>query len=154
MQPSLESGSLNTLAAVHSFEPLQVVFPEEEDHRQTDSRACQSDSELFSKEDSLDFQLFFRDSAKIDPDPEPWREWYPDDGIEPDDHLQRWGGPKGLTTALIRNNDQGRIIFERGCARGSSPPAPRRSLRLARRRRLPSPSRSEISLESEDQWRF
>ncbi|VFQ64068.1 unnamed protein product [Cuscuta campestris] len=154
MQPSLESGSLNTLADVHSFEPLQVVFPEEEDHRQTDSRACQSDSELFSKEDSLDFQLFFRDSAKFDPDPEPWREWYPDDGIEPDDHLQRWGGPKGLTTALIRNNDQGRIIFERGCARGSSPPAPRRSLRLARRRRLPSPSRSEISLESEDQWRF
>ncbi|VFQ83728.1 unnamed protein product [Cuscuta campestris] len=92
------------------------------------------------------------DDKEFDPDPEPERVWYPDDGIEPDDHLQRWGSPKGLSAALIRNNDQGRIIFERGCVRGTSPPAPRRSLRLARRRRLPSPIRSDHSLESEDQW--
>ncbi|RAL51616.1 hypothetical protein DM860_018156 [Cuscuta australis] len=147
---NLEQASSDRLAMVQSFTPIQAIYPLV-DHPPVDHssvRAYHSDSEIFVKEDNIAFLPFFRDQTDFDPDPEPYREWYPDDGIEPDDHLRHWGGPKGLTAALIRNNDKGRIIFERGCVCGSSPPAPRRSLRLARRRRLPSPIRSECSIDT------
>ncbi|VFQ99286.1 unnamed protein product [Cuscuta campestris] len=149
-----EQVSSDRLALVQSFEPIQAIYPLV-DHSQVDHsavRAYHSDSEIFVKEDNIAFLPFFRDQTDFDPDPEPYREWYPDDGIEPDDHLRRWGGPKGLTTALIGNNDEGRIIFKRGCVCGSSPPAPRRSLRLARRRHLHSPIRSECSFDTRENW--
>ncbi|VFQ77696.1 unnamed protein product [Cuscuta campestris] len=152
----LYHGNNESLPIIECPEPILVVYPENEGVREESFSAkdFHSDTELYVKEDNFEFQAFFRDNVEFDPDPEPTRMWYPDDGIEPDDHLQRWGGPKGLTTALIRNNDQGRIIFERGCVRGTSPPAPRKSLRLARRRRPPSPIRSEISQTSDDIWCF
>ncbi|VFQ90254.1 unnamed protein product [Cuscuta campestris] len=151
---NLEQASLDKLALVESFAPIQAIYPlvENSQYDHSSVRAYHSDSEIYVKEDNIAFLPFFRDQTEFDPDPEPYREWYPDDGIEPDDHLRRWGGPKGLMAALIRNNDEGRIIFERGCVCGSSPPAPRRSLRLARRRQLPSPIRSECSIDTGEYW--
>lgn len=146
----------SNMALVASLIPIQTEYPVEEGIQEGlfSTRAYHSDLEIFVKEYNIAFLQYFRDQKEFDPDLEPHREWYPDDGIEPDDHLQRWGGPKGLTTALIRNNDWGRIMFERGGVCGSSPPAPRRSLRLARRRHSPSPICSEFSNGSEDIWGF
>ncbi|RAL39007.1 hypothetical protein DM860_011493 [Cuscuta australis] len=104
---NLEQASSDKLALVESFAPIQAIYPlvenSQDDHSSV--RAYHSDSEIYVKEDNIAFLPFFRDQTEFDPDPEPYREWYPDDGIEPDDHLRRWGGPKGLTAALIRNND-------------------------------------------------
>ncbi|VFQ79280.1 unnamed protein product [Cuscuta campestris] len=98
-QPSVEQGTIDNLAIVESLVPIQAVFPEEEGNKAGHFSApvYHSDTEIFVKEDNIAFLPFFRDNKEFDPDPEPNRVWYPDDGIEPDDHLQRWGGPKGLT---------------------------------------------------------
>ncbi|VFQ87013.1 unnamed protein product [Cuscuta campestris] len=82
---NLEQASSDKLALVESFAPIQAIYPlvenSQDDHSSV--RAYHSDSEIYVKEDNIAFLPFFRDQTEFDPNPEPYREWYPDDVSSP-----------------------------------------------------------------------